>query len=52
LNFTSLDVIVQLIDIPNTNSLILQLLEAGQVGGERIAQLKSKYSQLYEHVKG
>ena len=32
--------------------LYFQLLEAGQVGSERIAQLKSKYSQLYEHVKG
>lgn len=29
-----------------------ELLDKGKVGTERIAQLKSKYSQLYEYVKG
>lgn len=28
-----------------------ELLDAGQVGSERIAQLKTKYTQLHEHVK-
>jgi len=42
------------IDVSTTPAFkcLNELLEAGQVGSERIAQLKSKYSQLYEHVKG
>lgn len=41
------------IDVSSTPAFkaLNELLEAGHVGSERIAQLKSKYSQLYEYVK-